>query len=257
MDEAERLLMPFFNSEGLEIPSLSTDQMREVDRIAVEDFHLSLLQMMENAGRNLAEVVMSKFEDLQDPVLLLAGSGGNGGGGLAAARHLHNHGFQVKLILAKPKLGQAVQNQLTILRHAGILPLGEEETISAFQDAGLIIDALIGYSLHGAPRGRTAELIQLTNKFAEQVLSLDIPSGMDATTGESPGEAIHPSLTVTLALPKSGLTDIEGDIILTDIGIPPEVYNSLGIHIEPFFREKYWIPINKKNQPSKERSFRR
>jgi len=239
--------MPFFSPDGIEIPSLSTDQMREVDRIAVEDFGLGLLQMMENAGRNLAEVVMSRFGDTQGPVVILAGPGGNGGGGLSAARHMHNHGLDVRLILAKPDLGQASENQLNILNNAGVQPLGGDEVEVALREASSVIDALIGYSLKGAPRGRAAELIQLCNQHAQRVVSLDIPSGVDATTGETPGEAINPQITVTLALPKSGLVHVDGELFLADIGIPPQVYAPLGIHFEPFFRNSYWIPIDRRN----------
>ena len=239
--------MPFYSPDGIEIPSLSMDQMREIDRIAVEEFKLGLLQMMENAGRNLAEVVMSKFEGVPGPVVILAGPGGNGGGGLSAARHLHNHGFDVRLILAKPDLGQAAENQLNILKKAGVQTLGVDEVEAALWEASIVIDALIGYSLKGAPRGRTAELIQLCNQYAQQVVSLDIPSGVDATTGETPGEAIHTKITVTLALPKSGLAHVGGELFLADIGIPPQVYALLGIHFEPFFRSSYWIPIDRRN----------
>jgi NAD(P)H-hydrate epimerase len=105
------------------------------------------------------------------------------------------------------------------------------------------VDALIGYSLRGAPRGRAAELIALCNRCAGRVLSLDVPSGLDATTGDVPGVAIQPERTLTLALPKTGLHSLPGDLYLADIGIPPQVYEQLGLVYESPFREGYWIPL--------------
>jgi len=89
----------FWSDDGLEIPALTAAQMREVDRIAVEEFDLSILQMMENAARNLAQNVMDMLGQMSAEVTVLAGAGGNGGGGLCGARHLHNRGFNVNLVL--------------------------------------------------------------------------------------------------------------------------------------------------------------
>lgn len=247
MDGVERVPMPFYSPEGFEIPTLTTTDMREVDRIAVEEFQLGILQMMENAGRNLAQIVMKKLERENGPVIVLAGSGGNGGGGLSCARHLHNHGKRVSVVLSKSvnELGSAAANQLSILNQAHIFPLPEEEIEEALGESSTVVDALIGYSLQGSPRGKTAALIRLCNQYAQQIISLDVPSGLDATTGEAPNDVIHPNTTVTLALPKSGLEHIEGEIYLADIGIPPEVFTPLGIHFKPFFKGQYWIPLRR------------
>ena len=237
----------FRTGEGLPVPAVTAEQMREVDRIAVEDFGLGILQMMENAGRNLAANVVEMLAGQDGEVTVLAGAGGNGGGGLCAARHLHNRGYKVNLILdrAASALGDAAANQLRILQAAGLSPVdpsGEEEAIHR---ADVVVDALIGYSLRGAPRGRAAELIELCNRNAKRVLSLDVPSGLDATTGDTPGTVVHPDRTVTLALPKTGLSAISGELYVADIGIPPEVYRSLGLSFEPFFQDRYWIPLQR------------
>jgi len=121
-------------------------------------------------------------------------------------------------------------------------PSGAEEAI---RRAGVVVDALIGYSLRGAPRGRAAELIELSNEHARQVLSLDVPSGLDATTGEAPGVVVHPDRTLTLALPKTGLASISGELYLADIGIPPEVYQPLGLSFAPFFQDRTWISLQR------------
>jgi NAD(P)H-hydrate epimerase len=118
-----------------------------------------------------------------------------------------------------------------------------EELDQRIKDAEIVIDALIGYSLRGPPKGRTAELITMANENASRILSLDLPSGVNATTGGTPGAAIKPERTLTLALPKTGLRYVEGELYLADIGIPPEVYHLLDIHFDPFFGDQYWIPL--------------
>ena len=86
--------------EGRDVPALTADQMREVDRAMVEDLHIELIQMMENAGRSLAQLAIARFAPAR--VTVLAGPGGNGGGGLVAARHLLNRGRTVSVVLSDP-----------------------------------------------------------------------------------------------------------------------------------------------------------
>ena len=235
----------FWTEKGVPVPAVTAGQMREVDRIAVEDFGLGILQMMENAGRNLAMNVVDMLGRAGGEVTVLTGAGGNGGGGLCCARHLHNRGFKVNLVLDRgaSALRGAAANQLHILQTAGLAPVDDTQVKSAIRQADVVVDALIGYSLRGAARGQAAELIDLCNRHAAQVLSLDVPSGLDATTGEVPGRVVHPSRTLTLALPKTGLASVPGDVYVADIGIPPEVYEPLGLSFEPFFEGRYWIPI--------------
>ena len=100
----------------------------------------------------------------------------------------------------------------------------------------LIIDALVGYSLRGAPTGTTAALIQWANENGTPIVSLDIPSGVDSTTGETPGQYINATRTATLALSKTGLhPETAGEIWLTDIGIPERAFRKLRVdYIAPF-----------------------
>ncbi|HKJ69679.1 MAG TPA: NAD(P)H-hydrate epimerase, partial [bacterium] len=108
----------------------------------------------------------------------------------------------------------------------------------------LVVDALIGYSLKGAPRGPALELIQWANARQAPVLSLDIPSGVDATSGESAGEYIDAAATLTLALPKTGLIpEKTGTLQLVDLGIPGAVYRQLGIEYTTPFENKYRIAL--------------
>jgi NAD(P)H-hydrate epimerase len=243
------------------VPAVTAIQMREVDRIAVEDFGLGILQMMENAGRNLALHVIEMLGGMVGKIVVLAGGGGNGGGGLCCARHLHNRGIEVQVVLTRDAgaLQGAAGQQLAILEAAGLDPLDEALAEPAIRDAHLVVDALLGYSLRGAPRGRPADLIDLCNRCVARVLSLDVPSGLDATTGDSPGSVVRPERTLTLALPKTGLRELPGALYLADIGIPPEVYRRLGRTVAPsfdlasfdllqdrpggLFQGRYWIAL--------------
>ena len=235
----------FVTEGGYVLPALTEDQMREVDRIAMEDFGLEVLQMMENAGRNLALHAIENVDDPNAEILILAGSGGNGGGGISCARHLRNRGYRVRLVLTKDpsELRGSAAAQFHIVEQAGLRATSASEAEERIQHAALVIDALIGYSLKGAPSGLTEELIQMVNEFSERTLALDIPSGFDSTSGETPGVAIKPHRTLTLALPKIGLREVPGELYVADIGIPPEVYIPLGISLKPFFGGAYWVRI--------------
>ena len=142
----------------MDIPFITVDQMREVDRAMEEDYHIELVQMMENAGLALANLASRRFLDgnpREQRVLVMAGTGGNGGGGLVCARRLRNRGATVEVWLTQQGEGfkGIPGHQLDILRRMGT-PLhvpGEEVELP---QADLLIDALIGYSLRGAPTGR-------------------------------------------------------------------------------------------------------
>jgi NAD(P)H-hydrate epimerase len=238
-------MVHFRTEDGIVVPAVTSGQMREVDRIAVEEFGLGILQMMENAGRNLALNVMDMLDAARGEVTVLAGAGGNGGGGICCARHLHNRGFKVWMVLDRdPRLLRgAASNQLNILQAAGLQPADPTEASELMRCSQIIVDALIGYSLRGAPQGKAAELIDLCNHHAARVLSLDVPSGLDATTGATPGLMVCPERTLTLALPKTGLAKVEGELCLADMAIPPEVYHRLGLFFEPPFRKRYWVRL--------------
>lgn len=242
--------MPFTREDGTLVPAVTADQMREADRIATEDFGLGILQMMENAGRNLALNALDMLGGTDGEVAILAGAGGNGGGGLCCARHLHNRSVAVSIVLdEEPEhLGPAASNQLRILHVAGVDPLPPDQPAQAIRRADLVVDALIGYGLLGAPEGRTAEIIRLRNQHGKLVLALDVPSGVNSTSGEVHGAAIRADRTLTLALPKTGLANIEGEVYLADIAIPPEVYRPLGRSVERVAQGSYWARLWRRGQ---------
>jgi len=221
-----------------DVPALTTDQMREVDRIMVEEFGIDLPRMMENAGRNLAWLARKRFTPVS--VTVLAGPGGNGGGGLVATRHLMNRGVGVSVTLSRDELGDVPAAQADMLRAMGV-EFSEDPT-----EADLVIDALIGYSLSGDPRGRTGELIEWANHQAAPVLSLDVPSGLDTTTGIIGDPCIRATATMTLALPKAGLDlapTVVGELYLADISVPPSVYTVFGLGVADPFAEGSVVSI--------------
>lgn len=225
------------------VPLLTTAQMVEVDRLMVEEYGIQLIQMMENAGRDLALLARSLLEnDLTDrSIVVLAGRGNNGGGGLVCARHLLNRGADVQVILThEPEAYSGVPgHQLAILQRMG-LPMAWAEEGWELPPADLIVDALIGYGLAGNPRGVVADLIQLANSSRAPILSLDAPSGLDTATGILYSPAIRATATMTLALPKQGLFSPDGqaasgDLYLADISVPPQLYTDLGFDLPPLF----------------------
>ena len=235
----------FFTDSGIEVPAVTRDQMREVDRIAIEETGPNLFQMMENAGRNLALLAMEMLGQdwAETKIVVLAGSGGNGGGGICAARHLANRGTDVTLCLAAPdRLGEVPAFQRKIFHGT---PGKEVEAKSlANVAADFIVDAIIGYSLRTAPRGVAAELIQWANGTKSLILSLDVPSGVDSTTGQADGDFIKPRWTMTLELPKTGLLpEKTGKLFLADIGIPEETYRRMGLAYVPPFGDRFRVPL--------------
>lgn len=231
------------------MPAVTTDQMREVDRAMVEDYGIELVQMMENAGRNLALLASSLLGD--EPrgrtVLVLAGRGNNGGGGMVGARHLTNFGARAIVLLTAPAadLKGVPADQAGILEKTGIelraaADMPPDDMKALFSEADIVLDALIGYGLAGSPREPIASLIRGANGSGKPVLSLDAPSGLDTTTGEVYEPAIRAAATLTLALPKTGLGGptaraVVGRLYVADIGVPPALYRRLGVEETPLF----------------------
>jgi len=203
--------------------------MEAVDDKAINEYNTPLLSMMERAGSHLADFVLSL-----DPakVVVAYGAVHNGGGGLVAARYL-TRTVSVELLAASKKLKKATQTQLEKLN------LEHRENIES-EDGLVIVDALLGYSVTRDPEGSYADAIQkitVAQKNGARVVSLDLPSGLDATTGVAYTPHITADYTLTLALPKTGLknTAVTNRLYLANIGIPDQVYADLGIEIENYF----------------------
>ncbi len=233
-----------------DVPSVTAAEMAEVDRSAMEDYGVTLLQMMEQAGAHLAEVVrLEAGNELRDRRIVVAvGPGNNGGGGLVAARHLSNRGAAVRVVLARPalRMAEAARHQLATLLAMGAdccvatYDLTDDALGALLAEADVIVDAVLGYQIHGAPRGEEDRLIEFVVRSGRPVVSLDLPSGLDPDTGEAAGAVITASATLTLALPKSGLFQADGPartgrVYLGDLGLPEALYTGLGIRVgSPF-----------------------
>jgi NAD(P)H-hydrate epimerase len=235
------------------VPYISTSEMIEVDRIMIEEYSIDLTRMMENAGINLAILVNRLYlrsNPLGKKVVVVAGSGGNGGGALVAARRLHNWGADVSIVLSsKPeKFKKVTRQQYEILMKMGIT-----RADSIDNDADVIIDGLIGYSIKENPAGRAKELIEDINSSGIPVVSLDTPSGLNLMDGVPGDPTVKAKATLTLALPKIGLfkhkaSKYVGNIYLADISVPPELYKKIGIDdnsVRKIFSADTVVKINK------------
>ena len=244
-----------------EVPSLTTEQMIEVDRAMMQDLRIELIQMMENAGRNLAHLARVRFFDGNPSgkkVVILAGTGGNGGGALVCARRLHTWGALVQVVVTHPSTNftPVPAHQLDILQRMNV-PVFQADMITQVRIPELIVDGLIGYRLQGAPHGTVADLIRWANAQAALILALDVPSGVDGTTGTVLDPAINATATMMLALPKAGLRALEaraqvGELYLADIGVPPSLYAepALSLHVGALFAESEILRLDPShNQP--------
>jgi len=237
---------------------LTREAARELDRLALCEFGLPTLLLMENAARNAADIALDGLEGIASPrVIIIAGPGNNGGDGLAMARHLHNAGLNIFIILAaRPKPGSAAALHLNVCERIGLhiheASASSPETLIpaaaiALGGCDLIIDAMIGTGLARPLEGTMAALAAAINTFASRgkgcdVLSLDCPSGMDCETGEAAttasvtGAAVRASVTVSFAGLKPGFLTLAaqtllGEVVVADIGVPRALLERLGTRI--------------------------
>jgi NAD(P)H-hydrate epimerase len=221
---------------------VTPEQMREVDRRAESEYGLLPIQLMENAGLAAARVAR---EILGPPlsgraVRILAGPGNNGGDGLVAARRLRGWGADVSVVTAYDRDAPRglSELQMTILDRLD-LPV-ETWAGQSLGGCELLLDALLGFGVRGAPRGAVEEMILAAGETGTPILALDVPSGLDAELGTVPGAAVAATATVTLGLPKTGLAVPSaapwvGDLWLADIGIPAGLLESLEVDTDGLF----------------------
>ncbi len=213
---------------------VTAEQMREIDRRAIEERAIPGRTLMENAGRAVAEAAARMTESTPDrPVAVICGRGNNGGDGFVAARHLAAMGRRVEVLLAANRdhvSGDAATN-LARLDAAGVAVSQMESAgaaAGACRRAGLVIDALLGTGISGGVHGLAAELIDTINDCGAPVLAVDLPSGLDANSGRPLGSAVRADETVTMGLPKLGLflhpgADYAGRVTVADIGFPTDL----------------------------------
>lgn len=208
--------------------------IREMDRSAVADYGIESIQLMENAGRGVAEAVLRELAAFSSKrVSIIAGKGNNGGDGYVAARRLKNAGADVTVFAlssVEDLKNDALANAKEWARMGGetiaiFTPEDLEKSKSALKHSSIIVDAIFGTGLKSEVEGVAASLIDFVNGLDKTVVAVDIPSGIDAGSGRVLGRAIRASFTVTMAMPKVGLVlypgrDCAGEFEVVDIGAP-------------------------------------
>ena len=217
-----------------------SDEMRNIDKVTAEVYGLPELLLMESAGHRTAQAMASLLQGVRDKTIcVLAGSGNNGGDALAAARYLHNMGAKVKVFITceeahlKPAAGRmektAAQMGLEIHKLEEDRDWNRLHLALKFTDA--ILDGLLGTGFKGELKKKILRLIEEVNEAGKKVLSIDIPSGVEADTGRISSVAVAADMTLTLGLPKVGHllspgTEMTGELIVDDIGIPQKLLQS-------------------------------
>ena len=216
------------------MPSLTREQVRAVDRCAIEILGVPSVVLMENAGRNAAHIAWDVLARARArKVAIVAGAGNNAGDGFVIARHLDNFGGDVTSFLTAPE-GKFTPDAATNFRilqqmncaiedlHADLTALGER-----LAEFDLVIDALGGTGIQGALHGQIAQAVEAVNQAARPVLAVDIPTGLDCDTGQAQGPIILADATVTFVARKVGFdnpasTRYTGPVHVVDIGVPAE-----------------------------------
>lgn len=212
----------------------TAEMMRRLDRKAISEFGIPGLVLMENAARGVVNTLFRSFPDLLAcRVGILVGRGNNGGDGLAVARYLVNRGIPCRIFLftAQEELKGDAATNLEILKRMGIavqevLNLQEwEEQKPLVASADLLLDGIFGTGLKGSVEGFFREIIESVNFLKKPVVAIDIPSGLDADSGQVLGSCIQAQITVTFGLAKRGLfvhpgAQAAGKVVIVDISIP-------------------------------------
>lgn len=216
---------------------VTADEMRRIDRITIEERSIPGLTLMERAGAAVAEVVQEYLEPTR--VAVVTGKGNNAGDGFVVARLLHEKGIAVKaLLLADPDeftrdallTYQSLPDNVVCQRIQDVPTLKE-----LIQDADCLVDAILGTGVKGPVTGFLAEAIQAINEAEKRVVSVDIPSGMQADETWSGGACITAYHTVTMGLPKISMVihpgiEYAGRVTVASLGFPPDLLNAKDIH---------------------------
>ncbi len=231
---------------------LNAAQMRDADRQTIDEIGIPSMVLMENAGRQVVAALEAAYDDLSDrSVAVLCGPGNNGGDGFVVARTLHQRGVDVSVFVIATMAaikGDARLN-IEILGRLGltVVEISDEQAwdlhFSEISQCELIIDAIFGTGLKSPLAGMMETVAADVNASGIPVVAIDLPSGLSADHAEPIGECIRAAMTVTLAAPKLPLVlppaeALAGNIVVADIGIPPEVIDNLaGPRLELLTRE--------------------
>jgi ADP-dependent NAD(P)H-hydrate dehydratase / NAD(P)H-hydrate epimerase len=215
-------------------------EIREMDRRTIEEIGIPGIVLMENAGRATFELCLAAHANGDGgPVAILCGAGNNGGDGYVVARHLHQAGVPcvVCLLADREQVAGDARTNLDVLSRLPVPLLRVGEDLDALSEeilrASVIVDALLGTGLRAGVDGRLARLIELANDGDAFKVAVDIPSGVRADDGAVLGAAFKADVTVTFGAPKLGLylhpgAAFAGEVVVADIGIPPQVRREVG-----------------------------
>lgn len=221
---------------------VTAEEMQQLDQSTIRDIGIPGLVLMENAGLRVVEIITEVLEDVcGKTVTVFTGKGNNGGDGFVVARHLLNMGAEVRVMLlgdARGIKGDAKVN-LDILIAMGhkVHSITNANSVNivklAMVSTDLVVDAVFGTGFKGAVDEHVGNLIEIINGAGKPVVAVDIPSGLEANTGQVHGPCIRATHTVTLGLPKIGLlvypgVDFAGELFVADISIPRTVMEKQG-----------------------------
>ncbi|MEQ8769597.1 MAG: NAD(P)H-hydrate epimerase [Phycisphaerales bacterium] len=222
---------------------LSRDAAREVDRVAVEQFGVPSIVLMENAAIALAQQTIAlMLEAGVRDATVVCGPGNNGGDGLAVARHLHNAGADVRVVLTPGSRGGDAGINLEIVERMGLeIVRTDDGVLAEGPTPGVVVDALFGTGLTRDVEGAAAALVGWINDQrarGSRVIAADVPTGIDADSGAVLGCAVRADRTVTFAGAKPGLVTLDaqeyvGELVIAPIGCPRGVIEALGTPIDP------------------------
>jgi len=216
--------------------TLTRDQIRRVDDLAINRYGIAGLVLMENAGRNAAAIADREYGP-GGRTFICCGPGNNGGDGCVIARHLHNLGWTVRLMVTgdESKMSPDMRANFGIVRAMALNPIvavnmaAQLAAVKSIRSDEVVVDALLGTGFAGEVRSDLGELIRALNRAAKQAMvAVDVPSGLDCSTGRAGGEVIRADLTVTFVARKSGFDLGEaprflGRVEVVDIGAPREL----------------------------------
>ncbi|MFW6303576.1 MAG: NAD(P)H-hydrate epimerase, partial [Candidatus Sumerlaeota bacterium] len=209
---------------------VTAEEMGQIDKRTIEEYGVSGLELMERAGEQIAEEIMEEY--MPDAVGIVTGKGNNAGDGLVVARLLAEKDVDVTVIMTTQGENLSASGKKNFERLPDSVEVLDRHSVpkmeEVFADCEVIVDALLGTGIKGAPRGEIGEAVSVMNSLDIPIVAVDIPSGLNTDTGEAEGAVIQADMTVTMGLPKMGMfmnagPDVCGEISIVDIGFAEEL----------------------------------
>lgn len=239
-------------------------EMRQIDRDTIEGIGIPGIVLMETAGNAIVRAIEQHYPTCQR-IGILAGKGNNGGDGIVIARQLAHLGRDVHLFLVSPQdsftgeahinlqiaknLGLRIEEILTDATPESDVFKERETSLNQIASCQLLVDAILGTGLRGTVRSPIATVINAINNLPIPILSVDLPSGLDADTGHPLGTCVQADRTVTIGLPKRGLlmhpgAELTGKLEVVDIGFPEQVVDAQNIKVNwtTAAQASQWVP---------------